>query len=91
MRDAINAGALDLGRELGGERLDRVGDLGRSRLGAVRQIAVAVNQQNAGVAEIFSALTDLSTMMHATMEGLIGRPRRTFADGCLLVRLEKAN
>jgi methyl-accepting chemotaxis protein len=39
-------------------------------MGAVRQIAGAVSQQNAGINEIFGALTDLSSLMHDTMVGL---------------------
>ena len=49
----------------------------QDNMGAVRQIAGAVNQQNAGIGEIFSALTDLSTMMHSTMEGLMASQRVT--------------
>jgi methyl-accepting chemotaxis protein len=60
-----------------GESLRALSAIVQDNMGAVRQIAVAVNQQNAGVAEIFSALTDLSTMMHATMEGLMASQRVT--------------
>ena len=60
-----------------GESLRALSTIVQDNMGAVRQIAVAVNQQNAGVSEIFGALTDLSTMMHATMESLMASQRVT--------------
>jgi len=60
-----------------GESLRALSAIVQDNMGAVRQIAVAVNQQNAGVSEIFGALTDLSTMMHATMESLMASQRVT--------------
>ncbi|MFP2924632.1 methyl-accepting chemotaxis protein [Pyxidicoccus sp. 3LG] len=44
---------------------------------AAQQIAAAVTQQNAGVAQIFTAVTDLSRMMEETMQGLKGTQRTT--------------
>jgi methyl-accepting chemotaxis protein len=52
------------------ESLRALSEIVQDNMGAVRQIASAVNQQNAGIVEIFSAMTDLSTMMHDTMAGL---------------------
>jgi methyl-accepting chemotaxis protein len=36
----------------------------------VRQIAAAVAQQNAGISQIFTAVTDLSQLMDETVKGL---------------------
>lgn len=41
----------------------------------MRQIAGAVSQQNAGIAQIFSAVTDLSSMMNDTQESLAATTR----------------
>ncbi len=60
-----------------GQSLRALSAIVQDNMGAVRQIAVAVNQQNAGVSEIFGALTDLSSMMHATMESLMASQRVT--------------
>jgi methyl-accepting chemotaxis protein len=60
-----------------GESLRALSAIVQDNMGAVRQIAVAVNQQNAGIAEIFGAMTDLSSMMHATMESLMASQRVT--------------
>ncbi|WNG33504.1 methyl-accepting chemotaxis protein [Archangium violaceum] len=51
----------------------------QDNMNAVRQIASAVSQQNAGIEEIFNAMTDLSTMMHDTMVGLQASQRVTEA------------
>ncbi|MCP3061645.1 methyl-accepting chemotaxis protein [Myxococcus sp. K38C18041901] len=44
---------------------------------AAQQIAAAVTQQNAGVAQIFIAVTDLSRMMEESMQGLQAAQRIT--------------
>ncbi|AGC45387.1 methyl-accepting chemotaxis protein [Myxococcus stipitatus DSM 14675] len=44
---------------------------------AAQQIAAAVTQQNAGVAQIFTAVTDLSRMMEESMQGLQSAQRIT--------------
>jgi methyl-accepting chemotaxis protein len=53
-----------------GENIQALSNIVQDNMNAVRQIASAVGQQNAGIAEIFNAMTDLSTMMHDTMVGL---------------------
>ncbi|WP_338866364.1 methyl-accepting chemotaxis protein [Myxococcus stipitatus] len=44
---------------------------------AAQQIAAAVTQQNAGVAQIFTAVTDLSRMMEESIQGLQSAQRIT--------------
>ncbi|CAM3657979.1 methyl-accepting chemotaxis protein [Corallococcus sp. ZKHCc1 1396] len=44
---------------------------------AAQQIAMAVTQQNAGIAQIFTAVTDLSRMMDDTVQAMQGTQRMT--------------
>ena len=60
-----------------GESIRALGVIVHDNMSAVRQIAHAVNQQNAGIAEIFNALTDLSSTMHETLVGLQASQRVT--------------
>jgi methyl-accepting chemotaxis protein len=53
-----------------GDSIHALSSIVRDNMNAVRQIASAVGQQNAGIEEIFNAMTDLSSMMHDTMVGL---------------------
>jgi methyl-accepting chemotaxis protein len=47
-----------------GESLRELGSISRDNARAVREIASAVGQQNAGVDQVFSAVRDLSSSMH---------------------------
>ena len=60
-----------------GESLRELTSIVRDNAGAARQIAVAVNQQNAGISQIFTAVTDLSAMMDETMQGVQATTRAT--------------
>ncbi|PTL81696.1 methyl-accepting chemotaxis protein [Vitiosangium sp. GDMCC 1.1324] len=62
-----------------GDSMRALSTIVQDNMNAVRQIANAVSQQNAGIAEIFNAMTDLSTMMHDTMVGLQASQRVTEA------------
>ncbi|MFY0583931.1 methyl-accepting chemotaxis protein [Cystobacter fuscus] len=53
-----------------GDSIQALSGIVQDNMSAVRQIAHAVNQQNAGIQEIFNALTDMSSLMHETMLGL---------------------
>ncbi|MBJ6761537.1 methyl-accepting chemotaxis protein [Myxococcaceae bacterium JPH2] len=53
-----------------GQHLNELATIIQDNASAVRQIAGAVNQQNAGIAQIFTAVTDLSGMMDETQAGL---------------------
>jgi len=53
-----------------GDSIQALSDIVKDNMSAVRQIATAVSQQNAGFEEIFTAMTELSGMMHDTMMGL---------------------
>ncbi len=53
-----------------GESLRELSSIVKDNADAVRQIAVAVNQQNAGISQIFGAVTDLNQMMDDTMSRL---------------------
>jgi methyl-accepting chemotaxis protein len=53
-----------------GESIEALSGIVQDNMNAVRQISNAVSQQNAGINEIFGALTDLSSLMHDTMVGL---------------------
>jgi methyl-accepting chemotaxis protein len=46
-----------------GDSLRELGTIARSNAGAVREIAAAVGQQNAGIDQVFSAVRDLSSSM----------------------------
>jgi methyl-accepting chemotaxis protein len=60
-----------------GESLRELTSIVRDNAGAARQIAVAVNQQNAGISQIFTAVTDLSSLMDETIESLQATTRAT--------------
>ncbi|HEX8820234.1 MAG TPA: methyl-accepting chemotaxis protein [Archangium sp.] len=60
-----------------GESLRALTSIVRDNAGAARQIVVAVNQQNAGISQIFTAVTDLSSLMDDTMQGLQATTRAT--------------
>ncbi|QRK04721.1 methyl-accepting chemotaxis protein [Archangium violaceum] len=60
-----------------GESLRELTSIVRDNAGAARQIAVAVNQQNAGISQIFTAVTDLSSLMDETMQSLQSTTRAT--------------
>jgi methyl-accepting chemotaxis protein len=60
-----------------GQSLRELTSIVRDNAGAARQIVVAVNQQNAGIAQIFTAVTDLSSFMEETMQGLQASTRAT--------------
>jgi methyl-accepting chemotaxis protein len=60
-----------------GESLRELTSIVRDNAGAARQIVVAVNQQNAGIEQIFTAVTDLSSFMDETMQGLQATTRAT--------------
>ncbi|MCY1074173.1 methyl-accepting chemotaxis protein [Archangium lansingense] len=60
-----------------GESIQALSGIVQDNMNAVRQISGAVSQQNAGINEIFSALTDLSSLMHDTMVGLQATQRVT--------------
>jgi methyl-accepting chemotaxis protein len=62
-----------------GDSIQALSTIVQDNMNAVRQIAGAVNQQNAGIAQIFTAMTDLSNMMHDTMVGLQATQRVTQA------------
>ncbi len=62
-----------------GESLQALTDIVQDSMGSVRQIAGAVSQQNAGITQIFTAVTDLSGMMNDTLEGLQATQRVTRA------------
>ncbi|HVE87309.1 MAG TPA: methyl-accepting chemotaxis protein, partial [Myxococcales bacterium] len=53
-----------------GENLKELSTIVMDNSSAVRQIAAAVNQQNAGITQIFTAVTDLSRMMEESMARL---------------------
>ncbi|ATB35755.1 chemotaxis protein [Cystobacter fuscus] len=60
-----------------GDSIQALSGIVQDNMMAVRQIANAVNQQNAGIQEIFNALTDMSSLMHETMLGLQATQRVT--------------
>ncbi|AKJ00224.1 methyl-accepting chemotaxis protein [Archangium gephyra] len=62
-----------------GESIHALTEIVQDNMNAVRQISGAVSQQNAGINEIFGALTDLSSLMHETMVGLQATQRVTQA------------
>ncbi len=55
---------------MSGESIQALSGIVQDNMSAVRQIATAVSQQNAGFQEIFNAMTELSGMMHDTMTSL---------------------
>ncbi|WP_164018137.1 methyl-accepting chemotaxis protein [Pyxidicoccus trucidator] len=60
-----------------GDSLRELSSIIQDNANAAQQIAAAVTQQNAGVAQIFTAVTDLSRMMDETLQGLKGTQRTT--------------
>ncbi|MCP3142341.1 methyl-accepting chemotaxis protein [Pyxidicoccus xibeiensis] len=60
-----------------GDSLRELAGIIQDNANAAQQIAAAVTQQNAGVAQIFTAVTDLSKMMEETMQGLKGTQQTT--------------
>jgi methyl-accepting chemotaxis protein len=60
-----------------GESLRELTSIVRDNAGAARQIAVAVTQQNAGISQIFTAMTDLSSLMDETIHSLQATTRAT--------------
>jgi methyl-accepting chemotaxis protein len=73
---------MDAGMEqarTSGDSIRALSKIVQDNMNAVRQIASAVGQQNAGIEEIFNAMTDLSAMMHDTMVGLQASQRVTEA------------
>jgi methyl-accepting chemotaxis protein len=60
-----------------GDSLRELSSIIQDNANAAQQIAAAVTQQNAGVAQIFTAVTDLSRMMDETMQGLKSTQRAT--------------
>ncbi|WP_171817930.1 methyl-accepting chemotaxis protein [Pyxidicoccus fallax] len=62
-----------------GDSLRELAGIIQDNANAAQQIAAAVTQQNAGVAQIFTAVTDLSRMMEETMQSLKGTQNTTEA------------
>ncbi|MFP2907702.1 methyl-accepting chemotaxis protein [Pyxidicoccus sp. 3LFB2] len=60
-----------------GDSLRELSSIIQDNADAAQQIAAAVTQQNAGVAQIFTAVTDLSRMMDETLQGLKSTQRTT--------------
>ncbi|RKH20862.1 methyl-accepting chemotaxis protein [Corallococcus praedator] len=60
-----------------GQSLRALTDIIQDNASAAQQIAAAVIQQNAGIAQIFTAVTDLSRMMDDTLEAMQGTQRMT--------------
>ncbi|AKF81646.1 methyl-accepting chemotaxis protein [Myxococcus fulvus] len=60
-----------------GDSLRELTGIIQDNASAAQQIAAAVTQQNAGVAQIFTAVTDLSRMMEESMQGLQAAQRIT--------------
>ncbi|MBJ6759962.1 methyl-accepting chemotaxis protein [Myxococcaceae bacterium JPH2] len=53
-----------------GDSLRELAGIIQDNASAAHQIAAAVTQQNAGIAQIFTSVTDLSRVMEETMQGL---------------------
>jgi methyl-accepting chemotaxis protein len=62
-----------------GESLRELAGIIQTNAAAAQQIAAAVTQQNAGISQIFTAVTDLSRMMEETLQGLQSTQRTTGA------------
>jgi methyl-accepting chemotaxis protein len=62
-----------------GSNLRELTTITQDNSAAVRQIANAVSQQNAGISHIFSAVTDLSAMMNETVLSLQATTKATHA------------
>jgi len=60
-----------------GDSLRELAGIIQTNAAAAQQIAAAVTQQNAGIAQIFTAVTDLSKMMEETIQGLQATQRTT--------------
>ncbi|ATB46598.1 methyl-accepting chemotaxis protein [Corallococcus macrosporus] len=73
-----------------GESLRELAGIIQDNASAAQQIATAVSQQNAGVAQIFTAVTDLSRMMEETLQGMKGTQQTTQALREVAQRMEVA-
>ncbi|MBN8233049.1 methyl-accepting chemotaxis protein [Corallococcus macrosporus] len=71
-----------------GQSLRALGDIIQDNASAAQQIAAAVIQQNAGIAQIFMAVTDLSRMMDDTLQAMHGTQRMTHALRGVAERME---
>ncbi len=71
-----------------GESLRELAGIIQTNAAAAQQIAAAVAQQNAGIAQIFTAVTELSKMMDETLEGLQSSQRTTDALRDVAKRME---
>ena len=60
-----------------GDSLRELSGIIQDNAAAAQQIAAAVSQQNAGLAQIFTAVTDLVRMMDESIQGLEGTQRAT--------------
>jgi methyl-accepting chemotaxis protein len=60
-----------------GQSLRALTDIIQDNASAAQQIAAAVIQQNAGIAQIFTAVTDLSRLMDDTLQAMHGTQRMT--------------
>lgn len=58
-----------------GESLRELVGIIQDNAAAAQQIAASVSQQNAGISQIFTAVTDLSQMMDETLQGIQTRQR----------------
>ncbi|GMT98360.1 hypothetical protein KH5H1_24790 [Corallococcus caeni] len=71
-----------------GQSLRALTDIIQDNASAAQQIAAAVIQQNAGIAQIFMAVTDLSRMMDDTLQAMHGTQRMTVALRGVAERME---
>ncbi|NVJ25747.1 MULTISPECIES: methyl-accepting chemotaxis protein [Myxococcus] len=71
-----------------GDSLRELTGIIQDNASAAQQIAAAVTQQNAGVAQIFTAVTDLSRMMEESMQGLQSSQRITASLREVAARME---
>ncbi|NTX09011.1 MULTISPECIES: methyl-accepting chemotaxis protein [Myxococcus] len=71
-----------------GDSLRELTGIIQDNASAAQQIAAAVTQQNAGVAQIFIAVTDLSRMMEESMQGLQSAQRITASLRDVAARME---
>ncbi|RKH06063.1 methyl-accepting chemotaxis protein [Corallococcus carmarthensis] len=71
-----------------GQSLHALTDIIQDNASAAQQIAAAVIQQNAGIAQIFTAVTDLSRMMDDTLQAMHGTQRMTHALRGVAERME---
>ncbi|WP_375754639.1 methyl-accepting chemotaxis protein [Corallococcus exercitus] len=71
-----------------GQSLRALTDIIQDNASAAQQIAAAVIQQNAGIAQIFTAVTELSGMMDDTLQAMYGTQRMTLALRGVAERME---